>query len=161
MSDRIDVERIVRVHTPGGYIEVGTDPDTGEAVQIRTTDPRSIEYFGRVNLTLYSGGVMPWGAPAMISCEFQQPAAVDEAPPPIYYMRDNHTFKRLSENVSTALAEIEGEFNAGYTYGTLCSKRNGFESVHASGNKGRMEFFEDCKAALTAAIATQHQEPKS
>lgn len=56
MSDRIDVERIVRVHTPEGYIEVGTDPDTGTAVQIRTTDPRSIEYFGRVNLTLYSGG---------------------------------------------------------------------------------------------------------
>ena len=67
---------------------------------------------------------------------------------PIYYMRDNHTFKKLSDDVSTAMVEIEHEFNDGYTYGMLCSKRDGFPTVHAAGSKNRLTFFADCKAVL-------------
>ena len=68
--------------------------------------------------------------------------------PAIYYMRDNHTFKRLDEDVSKALVEIEQEFNEGYTYGMLCSKREGFLDVHASGSKKRIEFLAECKKTL-------------
>lgn len=70
---------------------------------------------------------------------------------PIYFMRDNHTFRPLSEDTTTALAEIEQEFNSGWTYGSLVSKREGFKSVHANGSKRRMEFFAECKAALEEA----------
>ena len=34
---------------------------------------------------------------------------------PFYYMRDNHTFKRLSDDVDTAITEIEAELDAGWT----------------------------------------------
>lgn len=76
--------------------------------------------------------------------------AVDESP--IYYMRDNHTFKRLSSSVSAAIVEIEAELNAGYTHGMLCSKRSGFKDIHASGDTSRMAFLAECRAALLAAI---------
>lgn len=80
--------------------------------------------------------------------------AVNEAgdESPIYYMRDNHTFKRLSNSVSAALVEIEAEFNAGYTHGMLCSHRSGFKDIHASGNINRMAFLAECRAALHAAL---------
>ena len=69
----------------------------------------------------------------------------------IFFMRDDHSFRRLSEDVSTALAEIEQEFNQGWTYGSLCSKREGFTMIHASGSKNRLEFFAACKQALENA----------
>ena len=67
---------------------------------------------------------------------------------PIYYMRDNHTFRLLSEDVSTALIEIEQDFNEGWTHGMLCSKRKNFTIVHANGNKDRLNFFAECKKVL-------------
>lgn len=70
---------------------------------------------------------------------------------PIYFMRDDHTFKKLSTDIPTAMAEIEHEFNDGYTYGYLCSKRKGFKDVHASGSANRLKFFADCQASLEAA----------
>lgn len=70
---------------------------------------------------------------------------------PIYFMRDNHTFKRLSSDVSTALVEIEMEFNDGWTYGALCSKRKDFPTVHASGSAKRLDFFHECQRVLEAA----------
>ncbi len=73
--------------------------------------------------------------------------ATDEQSP-IYYMRDNHTYKRLSDDVSVALVEIEQEFNNGYTHGMLCSKRHGFKYVHAAGEKHRMLFLNLCREAL-------------
>ena len=73
---------------------------------------------------------------------------VEEPLPPIYYMRDNHTFKKLSEDVTTALVEIEEEFNAGYTYGSLYSKRDGFRQVHAQGENLRMFFLNACRESL-------------
>ncbi len=72
-------------------------------------------------------------------------AQPEQEPVTIWYMRDNHTFKKLSADVSIALIEIEQEFNEGYTYGMLCSKREGFPNVHASGEKKRLEFFAECK----------------
>ena len=70
---------------------------------------------------------------------------------PIYFMRDDHTFKRLSDDVSTALIEIEHEFNEGWTYGSLCSKREGFSTIHANGSAKRLYFFHECQRALEAA----------
>ena len=75
-------------------------------------------------------------------------AQPEHEPVTIWYMRDNHTFKKLSADVSIALIEIEQEFNEGYTYGMLCSKRAGFPSIHASGEKKRLEFFAECKKTL-------------
>jgi len=66
----------------------------------------------------------------------------------IWYMRDNHTFKKLSKDVSTALIEIEEQLNLGYTHGMLCSKRPGFENIHSNGNKDRMRFLKDCRERL-------------
>ena len=72
----------------------------------------------------------------------------EQEPVTIWYMRDNHTFKKLSAHVSEALIEIEQEFNMGYTYGMLCSKRKFFPTIHASGEKKRLEFFDECKKTL-------------
>lgn len=85
--------------------------------------------------------------------ELQQAQGVGELSP-IHYMRDNHTFKRLSEHVPTAMVEIEQEFNSGYTCGMLCSKRPGFVSIHANGNKNRMEFLKACEDRLKQQAAT-------
>lgn len=70
---------------------------------------------------------------------------------PVYYMRDNHTFKRLSDNVDIAIAEIEAELDAGWTSGMLCSERNGFRHLHANSRRPREEFISDCRYALLAA----------
>ena len=70
---------------------------------------------------------------------------------PVYYMRDNHTFKRLSNDVDTAITEIEAELDAGWTSGMLCSKRDGFSSLHANYRRPREEFISDCRDALLAA----------
>lgn len=70
---------------------------------------------------------------------------------PIYYMRDNHTFKRLSDDVDTAITEIEVELDAGWTSGMLCSKRKGFSSLHANSRRPREEFISDCRDAMLAA----------
>ena len=37
----------------------------------------------------------------------------------IYYMRDNHTFRKLSLNVESALVEIQQELDDGFTCGAL------------------------------------------
>ena len=74
-----------------------------------------------------------------------------QAPEPVYYMRDNHTFKRLSNDVDTAITEIEAELDAGWTSGMLCSKRKGFSSLHANYRRPREEFISDCRDAMLAA----------
>ncbi|CAB4121026.1 hypothetical protein UFOVP10_6 [uncultured Caudovirales phage] len=87
----------------------------------------------------------------------EQPAQTAQEPEAIWYVRENHTLKRLSADVNAALIEIEQEFKAGHTYGTLCSKRNGFVEVHASGEKTRMEFFADCKSTLEKWLPDTNQ----
>jgi hypothetical protein len=66
----------------------------------------------------------------------------------IWYMRDNHTFKRLNEDVPTALIQLETELNEGNIYGMLCSKRKGFENIHNHGTKDRVRFLSACEARL-------------
>lgn len=78
-------------------------------------------------------------------------ALAGHVPEPVYYMRDNHTFKRLSDDVDTAITEIEAELDAGWTSGMLCSKRKGFSSLHANYRRPREEFIADCRDALLAA----------
>lgn len=82
---------------------------------------------------------------------------LDQAP--IYFMRDNHTFKKLGESVSAALVEIEHEFNEGWTYGCLCSKREGFKDVTACGSSKRLEFFAECKSELEKWLPTSVSNP--
>ena len=84
---------------------------------------------------------------AITKAEKQEPVELA----PIYFMRDDHTFKRLSDDVSTALIEIEHEFNEGWTYGSLCSKREGFSMIHANGSAKQLYFFHECQRALEAA----------
>ena len=82
-------------------------------------------------------------------------------PNPIYYMRDEQTFRRLSDNVDTALDEIRNEFSQGYSYGSLCSKRKNFKMIHAGGSDQLEPFLAECRTALapqamlTAAKAQQ------
>ena len=40
---------------------------------------------------------------------------------PVYYMRDNHTFKELTGSIDNMLSQIKEEFDDGYTHGMLCS----------------------------------------
>ena len=40
----------------------------------------------------------------------------------IFYMRDNHTFRKLSINVESALFEIQQELDDGFTCGGLVCK---------------------------------------
>jgi len=49
-----EVETVVRIHVSGenARLEVGTDPDVGSCVQIRTPDASSSDYFGKIELTL-------------------------------------------------------------------------------------------------------------
>lgn len=70
---------------------------------------------------------------------------------PLYYMRDNHTFRRLSDNPTAALAEVMEEFDAGWSHGMLCTKRPGDAGalhVHASGPGRKFEFEADAAAWL-------------
>lgn len=78
-------------------------------------------------------------------------ALAGQVPEPFYYMRDNHTFKRLSDDADTAITEIEAELDAGWTSGMLCSKRRGFSSLHTNFRRPREEFISDCRDALLAA----------
>lgn len=70
---------------------------------------------------------------------------------PVYYMRDNHTFKRLSDDVGTAIAEIVAELDAGFTSGMLCSKRPGFVNIGTNYQQPREEFLSACHKAMLAA----------
>ena len=70
---------------------------------------------------------------------------------PIHYMRDNHTFKRLSDDVETAIEEIVTELDAGFTSGMLCSKRPGFVNIGTNYRQPREEFLSACRKALLAA----------
>jgi aspartate aminotransferase-like enzyme len=77
----------------------------------------------------------------------------------IYYMRDNHTFKKLTNDVNTALSEIEHEFNQGFTHGGMFSKAKGFRDIQATGPENRLEFFAECKAELEKWLVKEELEP--
>lgn len=55
-----------------------------------------------------------------------------------WYMRENHTFRKLSPG--TELTEALAEFDVGHNYGMLCAYINGVsyeECVHARGDRER------------------------
>lgn len=70
----------------------------------------------------------------------------------LYYMRDNHTFKRLTGPVEEMLAQVMAEFDDGYTYGMLCTKSlPGLGVVHAPGSADRQRFQNEAREWLFAA----------
>ena len=50
--DKVEVETVMRLHTPDAVLEVGTDADTSSCVEIRTPDARSREFYGDIRLAL-------------------------------------------------------------------------------------------------------------
>ena len=70
----------------------------------------------------------------------------------LYYMRDNHTFRSLPLDVEKALQAVHEEFDAGYTYGMLCSKLKGVGYLHANGSKRSEEFFMAAREWLQDAV---------
>lgn len=56
---------------------------------------------------------------------------IEENPP--YYMRDNHTFKKLTGSIDEMIEQIKLEIADGYTYGMLCSHYKK-EVVHMDGS---------------------------
>ena len=66
--------------------------------------------------------------------------------PTLWYMRDNHTFLRLSEDYTVAIMQIKETFDEGYTYGMLCTKgKPDVGVVNAGGKNSWREFAADAK----------------
>lgn len=49
----------------------------------------------------------------------------------LYYMRDNHTFRRLEGTVPEMLQAVKDEFDAGYSSGMLCDSEHKEGVLHA------------------------------
>jgi hypothetical protein len=47
-----ETEVIRRIHDAHGFLEIGTSPDSPIYIQLRTTSPESIEYWGELDLNL-------------------------------------------------------------------------------------------------------------
>lgn len=78
----------------------------------------------------------------------------------LWYMRDNHTFKPLANDVEAAISELRAEFDDGQTYGMLCATPKGaLDVVHASSAEKWGEFEQAARAWLSAALATPQPEP--
>lgn len=97
-----------------------------------------------------------------------QDAGVRESEYPLYYMRDNHTFRRLSYDVEFALTELRIEIDEGWTGGMLCSKREGdppsVSYEHRDGEKfwpAAREWLEKCLQARAALKQSLAQPSKS
>jgi hypothetical protein len=78
--------------------------------------------------------------------------------PVAYYMRDNHTFRKLSPDLLAALQEIEEDFDAGWTHGMLNSKHPSSKDlgvVHANGPKEKSKFLANCKEWLMKLYGTK------
>jgi len=74
---------------------------------------------------------------------------------PVYYMRDNHTFRPLSNDVEEALTEIHQEWVNGFTCGMLHSNEPGAPApVHAKGRGNWPEFRVEAKAFYAALPKT-------
>ncbi|MDQ0022958.1 hypothetical protein J2X90_000744 [Variovorax paradoxus] len=79
----------------------------------------------------------------------------EQKPAPVFwYMRDNHTFRKLTGSPAEMVAQCLEEFDAGYNYGSLCvSHVPGFvKGVHASGPDHREDFRLTALAAIDAAL---------
>ena len=61
-----------------------------------------------------------------------------------WYMRDNHTFRKLSSNINEALAQIKEEMDDGYTFGSLCAEDKSIPMLHARGSKELPSYLAEC-----------------
>jgi len=63
-----------------------------------------------------------------------------------YYMRDNHTFRKLEGSKKDIRIALMEEFLDGMTCGMLCTKTKGYEhiKVHANGKEKMHEFIDEC-----------------
>ena len=63
-----------------------------------------------------------------------------------YYMRDNHTFRRLEGTKKDIRIALMEEFLDGNSYGMLCTKTKGYDNivVHAHGSDRANEFIDEC-----------------
>lgn len=77
---------------------------------------------------------------------------------PVYYMRDNHTFRRLSGNPETALAEIVEELDSGWTAGMLCAKRDNKSHIIHCNFLDVPAFIEKCRDALAAGFPPKDED---
>jgi len=75
----------------------------------------------------------------------------------IYYMRDNHTFRRLPFHVEDGIQAIKDEFEEGYTHGMLCSKDSRINDLHARGMKKWFEFERQATEWIASAILVNQQ----
>ena len=74
-----------------------------------------------------------------------------EAEEVFYYMRDNHTFRRLDSDIATALVQIEEELEAGWTSGMLCSSNSGTPTVHSDYKRDKAYFLKQCRELMQAS----------
>jgi hypothetical protein len=58
-------------------------------------------------------------------------------------MRDNHTFKQLSDDVEVAKIQIKQQFDRGYTCGMLCTTDVPIKPVHAQGRNNLTRFLDN------------------
>ena len=66
---------------------------------------------------------------------------IDPNKQPIYFMRDDHTFRKLSSDPSKASNEVEDECKQRF-HGCLISHEEGFQPIHYHNN--RFEFLQQC-----------------
>lgn len=64
-----------------------------------------------------------------------------------YYMRDNHTFRRLQGDRNDVIITLFEEFADGHSYGSVFSKTKGYEDVGIHAH-GKDTFFEFCQSVL-------------
>lgn len=77
--------------------------------------------------------------------------------PMLFYMRDNHTFRRLPLDVELAIEAMREERDDGQTYGMLCSKQAGeLGQVHAY-DAARWPAFESQARPWLAAMLEKHK----
>ncbi len=70
---------------------------------------------------------------------------IEENPP--YYMRDNHTFRKLTGSIDSMIEQINDEIADGYAYGMLCTHHKK-EVVHMNGSLKEQEAREWLKSYL-------------
>lgn len=70
----------------------------------------------------------------------------------LWYMRDNHTFRRLPANVDDAIAILRDEFGAGETYGMLCTKEGPMVGKYEHAREDWGDFERRARRWLLAAM---------
>ena len=61
-----------------------------------------------------------------------------------WYMRDDHTFRKLSSNINKAIEQIAVEIDDGHTYGMLCAEDKSIPVLHAGSREEMPLYLADC-----------------